>query len=272
MKKILLAVILILFLAALVIISRYEPNEQNLTNSALITQNTENLDALPKEKLRVPVLVYHHIAKAPANTAAAAKSFFIEPQWLEKHLQYLKENGFETIGFADITAHFEYGMPLPARPVIISFDDGYKNVFDNAFPLLKKYNMRGTFYVITKLLDKPNRMTWEQLAELRDSGMEIGSHTLWHPYLTKSGKVKQEIADSQKILEEKLNITVTTFAYPYGISNSRIENLVKEAGYKTGRSYADGDGITHENLFRIPVIRIYANVGLKRWDKQLGIE
>lgn len=217
----------------------------------------------------VPVLVYHHIGIPPSRYTSAEKSLFIAPEWFEKHLQYLKDNGFETIHFEDVVAYFETGMPLPARPVIISFDDGNGNAYSAAFPLLKKYGMTGTFFLVTNYLDHGAHLTWKQVEEMRDAGMEIGSHSVSHPYLTKSSHAHKEIFDSKKILEEKLGISISAFAYPFGNYNQPIENAVKEAGYKIGRSFSTGNGISPDKMFHVPVVRVYANVGLERWEKQL---
>ncbi len=223
----------------------------------------------PASVVYVPILVYHHINRVPANATSATKSFFIEPAWLEKHLQFLKDNGFHGIHFSDLADYFERGAPLPSRPVIISFDDGYKDTFLYAAPLLLKYNMTATVFVITNSVGRAAYMTWDQIKQLQAAGCEIGSHSLWHPYLAKSKKAEREIIESKKILEEKLGVAVTAFAYPYGDYNTRIENIVKAAGYKTGRSFSTGAGISKENLFHVPVVRVYANVGLERWKAQL---
>lgn len=221
------------------------------------------------QEIWVPVLVYHHIGIPPGSYSSADKSLFIAPEWFEKHLQYLKDNGFETIRFSDVVAYFEMGMPLPLKPVIISFDDGNGNVYRNAFPLLKKYNMKGTLFLPSGFLDHGSHMTTDQVKEMMAAGMEIGSHTLTHPYLSKSSRAKSEIFDSKRILEEKLGTTITAFAYPFGDYNERIEGIVKDAGYKIARSFSTGDGISLDKMFHVKVVRVYANVGLDRWKKQL---
>ncbi|MEK7523578.1 MAG: polysaccharide deacetylase family protein [Patescibacteria group bacterium] len=247
------------------------PLATNATSLALppLPEPAGQAPAIQAKAIWVPILVYHHIGKAPENKTSAYKSFFIESAWFEKHLQYLQENGFTTIHFSDVADYFESGQPLPPRPVIVSFDDGWTNFYANAFPILKKYNMTATSFVISNLVGHSLHMSWDQIKELRDSGMEIGSHTLWHPYLTKSKKAKAEIEDSKKKLEEELGIPITTFAYPFGDYNEQIEKMVADAGYTTARLFSTGNGISQENIFRIPVVRVYANVSLERWKKQL---
>lgn len=217
--------------------------------------------------IHVPILVYHHIGTPSAGMTSADKSFFIEPEWFEKHLQYLAQHNFKTVRFSDIADYFSKETPIPERAVIISFDDGWKSAIERAYPLLQKYNMTATAFIPTKLItetpSKGMRMSWDDLVKLRDAGWEIGSHSLWHPYLTKSRKVKLEVEESKKILEEKLGVSVTTFAYPFGASNEQIEKTVREAGYTTARSYTSGSGITQENLFHLPVVKVWANTELQ---------
>lgn len=243
----------------------------------LAMKNSPAINAFPKiiVPLRIPILVYHHIGLPPKNADSATKSFFIEPGWFEKHLQYLRENNFQTIHFADVAAYFENGTPLPIdagkRPAMINFDDAYKSVFDAALPLLKKYNMTATVFVPANLVDHRAYLTWEQLEELRAEGIEIGSHSLWHPYLTRSKKARAEIFESKKILEEKFGTEIQIFAYPFGDFNDEIEKLVREADYSLARSFTqpknpDENIITRENRFRIPVVRVWANTGLEKWQ------
>lgn len=247
--------------------------EPKTTSPATPAPAPTTYNLLPTSSLFLPVLVYHHIGTPLQKMTSAEKSFFIEPEWFEKHLQYLAQHNFKTVRFSDIADYFSRGTPIPERAVIISFDDGWKSAVEWAYPLLQKYNMTATVFIPTKLIaEKPGkgmRMSWNDLVKLRDAGWEIGSHSLWHPYLTKSRKVKLEVEESKKILEEKLGISVTTFAYPFGASNEQIEKTVRETGYSTARSYTSGSGITRENLFHIPVVKVYANVGLGRWEKQL---
>lgn len=242
-----------------------------------VQTSVTQLPSPPKIKMKsgeegslIPILVYHRIGYAPATATSTYKSFVIEPEWFEKQLQYLKDNGFETIFYSDLINYLDYGAPLPAKPVMINFDDGFKNAYETVFPILKKFNMKGTLFVITKSVGNGLYASWDQIKEMQKSGIvEIGSHTLWHPYLTKSLKGEREITESKQTLEKELGVPVETFAYPYGDYNNAVEKMVKDAGYKIGRSFSTGNGITEENRFHVPVVRVYASVGLERWKSQL---
>ncbi|MBI4995273.1 polysaccharide deacetylase family protein [Candidatus Peregrinibacteria bacterium] len=273
MKKfflIFLAAGLIIFVAVVVL---NLPQENPLSSVNILQTANQFQPPSADTELWIPILVYHRIGYAPKNANNVYKSLTIEPEWFEKHLQYLKENNFETVKFSDVAEYFETGKPLPIavgkKPVMINFDDGYKDFYTNAFPILKKYNMAGTVFVIVKSVGSSAYMNWDQLKEINAAGIEIGSHTMYHPVLTASKKTKWEIEESKKVLESELGGEIAVFAYPSGKWNLYIEQLVKNAGYKTARSFTTGSGILQENLFHIPVVRIYANVGLERWKNQL---
>ena len=278
MKKFLLIFLPLGFIAfaAIIILNLPQKVAQKIPGNfqlSNVLQSENFVKPAPDTELWIPILVYHRIGIAPRNAGSVYKSLTIEPEWFEKHLQYLKENNFETVKFSDVDEFFETGRPLPIavgkKPIMINFDDGYKDFYENAFPILQKYNMAGTVFIIVKSAGNGTYMNWDQLKEISAAGIEIGAHTMYHPALTASKKAKWEIEESKRELEERLGVSVTAFAYPSGKWNSYIEGLVKNAGYKSARSFTTGNGISLKNLFHIPVVRVYANVGLERWKNQL---
>lgn len=273
MKKIWPA-IPIAILGALIAVSQlFAPKTADFRASVFTASQNTAVPAITNRpsqtKLWIPVIVYHHLGTPQPKMSSADKSMYIEPAWFEKHLKYLQDNGFTAIHFSDLIAYFELGAALPPRPVIINFDDGYKSVYESALPLLKKYKMTATTFVITNLVGKRAYLTWDQIKELSKEGIEIGSHTLWHPNLVQSKKAFEEISQSKKILEEKLGVLTSVFAYPYGIYNEKVKQMVIDAGYGAARSFTTGNGISKENFFEIPVVRIWANIELSRWNNQL---
>lgn len=221
------------------------------------------------DKLWIPTLVYHRIEDAPATASDMYKQMTVSPEWFDKQMKYLADNKFTPIHFTDVTNYLEKGTALPARPIIITFDDGWKNQYTAALPILKKYKMTGTLYIIAGYIGYGAYLNVDELKEMRDYGMEIAAHSMTHPSLTLVKNAKEEIENSKKILEEKLGVVVTAFAYPNGAFNAAVEQLVKNAGYKTGRAFGNGIGISKDNLYELPVVRIDKNQGLEKWEKQL---
>ncbi len=191
----------------------------------------------------VPIAVYHSVRPHPDGQSAEQERFDVTPELLKKHLEYLQQEGFTTISFETLGKYFDGETVLPPKPVILSFDDSWRNQYAYAFPLLKEYKMTGTFYVFTNSLDHGNHLSWNETREMQKVGMEIGSHTKFHPYLdeiTDPIELKKEITDSKTILEESLGVPVTTFAYPFGEHGPTSIQEVKRAGYKTARSLQKG--------------------------------
>lgn len=171
----------------------------------------------------VPILMYHVIAPGPNN-------LYVPPHELEAHLRTLSEHGFTTVSLQQLADHFTHGVPLPERPVVLTFDDGYVSVYTAALPLLQQYDMTATFFIVTGLVGQAGYMTWEQVAELAAAGMEIGAHTVLHQDLRwlDDAERRHEIAGSAQTLIDKLGVAVTAFAYPAGAYNDETVAIVRE--------------------------------------------
>ncbi|HVH78868.1 MAG TPA: polysaccharide deacetylase family protein, partial [Stellaceae bacterium] len=144
--------------------------------------------------VEVPIVVYHHVVP---NHAPGA--LFVTPDLFEQQLGYLRDNGYQSISFDDLADSLELGLPLPQRPVILSFDDGWENQHQYGFPLLQKYGFTGTFYVVTDYLDHQNFMTTDALKTMMAAGNIVGAHSRSHPALAGVGsaRLKDEIAGSK---------------------------------------------------------------------------
>lgn len=190
--------------------------------------------------VKIPVMIYHSVRPHITGESALQDQYDVTPDLLEQELVYIKDHGYTTITFADVVASFDAGAPLPEKPVILSFDDGWKNQYTYAFPLLQKYGMQGTFFIFTNPIDKkPHWMTWGEIGEMDKAGMEIVGHSRTHPILTKiatDAELDKEIAGGKAILEQHLGHPVTIFAYPFGALNSRVEAAVTRAGYLLART------------------------------------
>ena len=141
-------------------------------------------------------------------------------------MKYLSDNGYTSLFLSEIDKADEY-----EKPIIITFDDGYKNVYDNAYPILKKYNLKSCFYIITRWMDGDTYVTSDMVKEMDNSGIvEIGSHTLTHNKLGQNSYEKQyeELTLSKKDLETLLSKNINTIAYPYGSYNKDTIAITKE--------------------------------------------
>jgi peptidoglycan/xylan/chitin deacetylase (PgdA/CDA1 family) len=201
------------------------------------------------EDVRVPILVYHSVRPHPKKESVYQDFYDVTPELLRRQLEYLKENGYAAISFDALADYFDDGIPLPKKSVILSFDDGWKNQYEYAFPLLQEFEMTATFFIFTNAVNRGNHLTWNELREMRDAGISIEAHTKMHPYLIKitdTEELAREIAGSKKILEEELGVQVTSFAYPFGQYNDASIEEVKTAGFRVARSL-HGETMQKEN-------------------------
>jgi len=166
-------------------------------------------------------------------------------------MKYLNENHYRVISLEQLRGFLQYRNGLPERSMVITFDDGYRAVYDIAFPILKKYGFKGTLFIYTDIIGKSkNAITWDELRHLKAEGFEIGSHSVSHSDLTKMKKgetregylkrIKKELRLSKQILDKELKQDTIYMAYPFGNYNQGILYLSEQAGYKMGFSVKRG--------------------------------
>lgn len=261
-KYYLLGLIFIAFIYAFVYYFFYmndkvEKNASNSqTNTDTMSSNDKNQDKITKvSEFQIPILMYHYIRDASGEDELG-KGLSVHPDNLDKQMNWLKENDYEAVKLADLADEELQAVSKiyakKKKPVIITFDDGYLDAYTQAFPVLKKYALTGTFFVIRSSVGKDDSfyMNQAQIDELASANMEIGSHTLSHPDLTKIS-----IDDARTQIEEsKQNAEV--FCYPAGRFNDEIAKLVEELGYKAAVTTNFGYASIESDLFKLRRVRI----------------
>jgi peptidoglycan/xylan/chitin deacetylase (PgdA/CDA1 family) len=189
---------------------------------------------------KIPVLMYHEIAGRQDTASRLA----VTPEAFASQLAYLSEQGFTTISVAKLASALA-GEPgrLPDRPVVITFDDGFADFHGAALPVLRRYGFTATVFVTTGWIadsgpheagNRPGRMmSWSQIREAADAGIELGAHSHSHPQLDQlsAGTLRDELVISKALLEDGLGRAVSGLAYPYGYSNARVRRVAREVGY-----------------------------------------
>lgn len=210
-------------------------SEQKIT----LTEKPPQIKVTDPLTSNIPILVYHSIGPKPAKPESKGQLHYrITPENFEKQMQYLKDNNYTPITFDALVQHLNFGTSVPEKAVVITFDDGWKNQYIYAVPILKKYGFTATFFIVTKTRSG-GYMTWEELKNLVTDHFEIASHTEHHAKL--GGDIvetvlQQEVSGSKKELEDTLGITVTTLAYPYYSQSDRARKAVEDAGYLGARA------------------------------------
>lgn len=177
----------------------------------------------------VPVLMYHSIGYEKDNPVR------LPVVNLEKQMKYLKDNNYTTLSLDELYDYFENNKPIPEKSIVLTFDDGYLDNYTKLYPVLKKYGLKGTIFVITKAIDKEkDYLLSSQLKELDKSCLTIESHTACHENLSELSYDKQlkTLKDSKEYLEKTLNRKVNYIAYPFGKYNKETLKAAKDAGYK----------------------------------------
>lgn len=182
----------------------------------------------------LPIIMYHSVTPQAGNNAFLA----VSPELFKKQMRFLKEHRYKVMRLEELAALIREKKRIPPKSLAITFDDGYKDNYTYAFPVLKEYGFPATFFIIVNEVGRAqdDRLSWQELYDMRDSGIiSIGSHCLGPEPLVniKSEEViRREIFNSKKTLEEKLGLEIESFSYPEGLFNPRIKGLVMEAGYK----------------------------------------
>ena len=204
----------------------------------------------------VPVLAYHRFAENCKSALCTPLRVF------DRQMKFLKENGYRAITPEELLAFLEYRRALPKKSVWITMDDGYRSVYDIAFPILKKYGFTATLFVYTDFVGvSKTAITWSQLRELKEEGFAVGSHTISHADLTNQedgesepefiARLKKELSGSKTIIDKKLDQNTCWLAYPYGNYDHRVMRLTREAGYKISVSVKRGGNSFFANPFSI---------------------
>ncbi len=191
--------------------------------------------------MKLTILMYHRVEEIPPD--AIHRTNFVRPVQFSEQLAALRDWGYGSISFDDWLAYRDHGRPVPPRPVIFTFDDGYRSVADNAWPLLRSYGFEATTFLVTGQIGGTNAWDSDERQEsllsaamvlaLRRDGMRFGSHTRTHRPLTRIPitSVEDELRQSRRDLEELLGEPVHMLAYPFNNQNRAVRRAARRAGY-----------------------------------------
>jgi peptidoglycan/xylan/chitin deacetylase (PgdA/CDA1 family) len=211
--------------------------------------------------------MYHEIGPGESDLC-------IPPEIFRRQMDYLVRGGFRTISFAQLIAHLEEGAPLPVKPILLTFDDGYGSAYTEVYPTLKERGLTATFFINTGAVGLPGRVRWDQLLDLLREGFEIGSHTIVHKDLhtLKGGlpALVEELAGSRAILEERLGVRIVSFCYPAGNYNTTVVEQVRVAGYRAAVTTAPGRVRLDSDPLRLPRVRISQSNGYEGFVAIIG--
>jgi len=209
----------------------------------------------PVRNVHVPVLTYHRVASLPA---VGQLDLIVDPASFVAELAALHRAGFHPIGQAQLFDALYRGTRLPAKPIMISVDDGYVDDVRTILPALRRWHMVASFFVITGRTTEPGFMTSDQIRALDRAGMDVGDHTAHHVDLRLPAPraLRSEIAGSRRTLEALLNHPVYSFAYPFGAFNDRVLQAVHAAGFVLAYTTAGGTTESTSTVLSMPRLHV----------------
>jgi len=226
--------------------------------------------------------MYHRVA--PEAASEALREYCVTPQAFEEQLQYLAGANFRSVDFEEWRRAMASKTPLPGRAVMFTFDDGYQDFADYAWPLLKRYGFTAEVFLVADRIGKTNDwdarhgdpvllLDWEEIRRLQAEGVRFGSHTMSHPVLTTlcPAEVIYEAARSRLILEDGLGMPVTSVAYPYGSTDEAVEHLFGACGYIFGASCVPHLSSVGDRLLSLPRIEVFGSDRREQFISKLGI-
>lgn len=234
-----------------------------------------------RKKWEIPILMYHRVINSKDNEGVHGT--YIYEDMFRKHLKYLKENNYEVITFKELKRiSWRNRFNSNKKYIIITFDDGYVDNYELAFPILKEFNFKATIFLMAEStynewdVKSSNEkifplMTKEMILEMQDYGIEFGAHTFNHPKLNKVSNedIKHQVIDCKKILEEKIDSDIITFAYPYGLLNDYAKKMAEKAGYDFAVATDSGTVCLSDDLFQIRRIAIFPNTNLRSFKRKV---
>lgn len=211
-------------------------------------------------QVQVPILMYHYVSVPPANADIYRLDLSVTPDRFATHLLALSSTGYTTISLYDLLAHLTQGTPLPQKPVILSFDDGYRDNYENAFPLLQEFGMTATFFVVTDYINEGHSayLTWEMAREMQAAGMHIESHGRTHVNLSnrKDSFLIWQALGSLETIESELGMRPRFITYPSGHYDANTIRIFKDLDFWAGLTTIQGATHSSDDLFQLKRVRV----------------
>jgi peptidoglycan/xylan/chitin deacetylase (PgdA/CDA1 family) len=208
---------------------------------------------------KIPILLYHRLGPVVADSMTVTTPVF------ESHLKYLRENSYTIIPLRQLVNYYrKQGPPPPRHSVVIAADDGHNTVYTEMFPLIKKYRIPVTLFIYPSAISNaPYAMTWEQLREMKKSGLvDIQSHSYWHPNFNRDKRrmksdeydkfVDMQLGKSKKKLEKEVGGKVDMLSWPFGIYNKELAEKAAKAGYVAAFTIERRHSVIADNIMAIP--------------------
>lgn len=208
----------------------------------------------------VPILMYHYLSDAPPDADIYRRDLTVSPSLFAAQLDRIAAEGYTVIRLYDLIAYLTEGTPLPDKSVVLTFDDGYRDNYENALPLLREHGMTATFFIVMEFINRarPEYLTWPMVQEMAAAGMSIEAHGVDHTTLLGRSRVDLEFQAlrSYETLQNEVGIRAHFISYPAGEFDEQTITVFQSAGYWAGFTTIQGATHRSDDLFRLPRVRI----------------
>jgi peptidoglycan/xylan/chitin deacetylase (PgdA/CDA1 family) len=246
-----------IFLSALLIIKLLENAGVDFKNLSKPPKSSDSSQI--NYSLEIPIITYHYVEVVTDKRDFLRKNMAISPAELKKEIEDLRNQGYQFIFINEIPKLLNMKMVPTGKYVAITFDDGYRDFYTDAFSIIKQTGVKATIFVISGFINYQNYMTDQQIKEIAHSGLvEIGAHTIHHVDIKSvtPAEAENEVVGSKTYLETKYGIKVESFAYPYGAFDDKIVQIVKNASFTSAVSDISGTTQSQSNLYSLSRIRV----------------
>jgi len=227
------------------------------------------------------ILMYHQVGEF--ENVTRLKANFCHVKRFEQQMRFLRRWGYHVISLTDAIRGLRGEINLPKHSVVITFDDGYENFYQYAYPILKELQLPSTVYAVSGMVGKPSDwlyeddiapaplMTLAQMQEVQQHGVDFGSHAISHPRLSKidPAQMRQEVFESKRQLESLLDRPVEHICYPYGDHDASVVEASREAGYLSGTTIVKGSAWAEHDSLALPRKAISFNDSLYRFWRNM---
>jgi peptidoglycan/xylan/chitin deacetylase (PgdA/CDA1 family) len=216
----------------------------------------------------VPILMYHVIANAPAG--AANPELFVKPRRFRAEMAALAKRGYQAISLTQLYSAWKRNGLIPEKPVVVSFDDGYRGDYTDAMPILAKHHWPGVLNLEMGSIES-GELTNAMVARMIDAGWQLASHTIHHLDLTsmRGADLREEVNGSRALMRKRFKVPVDFFCYPAGRFNERAVAAVRRAGYLGATTTQEGLASTNQ-MFKLRRVRIDASDGVPGMERKLS--
>jgi peptidoglycan/xylan/chitin deacetylase (PgdA/CDA1 family) len=224
-------------------------------------------------RFAVPVLMYHRVCDLTPREARSPLmcDLTVSPADFAEQMQYLVDNHFTILSVNDIETAIYNHLPLPERAVVITLDDGYKDNFDYALPILQRCHTPATIFLVTSVVGAPDHLCWDNARAMLQQDINFESHTVHHYDLTTlpNPLLISELRDARNSITQHLNTPVTQVAYPSGMYNNAVVTAAQFTGYRAGWKKGGGPVRPDDDPYLLPRIRVHGRTTMEDFKRKV---